>query len=62
MQFQIQTGSQIFTYVITGIQQVEPDAVHVMDNQGRPTATLISCYPYRVNNMRIVVSADRVDV
>lgn len=60
--FQIQTQTRTFTYVITHWELVEPTAVHVMEDQGRPTATLISCYPYRVNNKRIVVFAERIDV
>lgn len=57
-QFQIQTRTQTFTYTVTGWEIVDPSAVEVMDPRGRPTATLISCYPYRVNNKRIVVFAD----
>jgi len=60
-QFQIQTMSKVYTYTITGWEIVEPSAVHVMESRGRPTATLISCYPYQVNNKRIVVFAERSD-
>lgn len=59
-QFQIQTRSGIYTYTIRDKQIVEPDDVHVMESQGIPMATLISCYPYQVNNQRIVIFADRV--
>ena len=59
-QFQIETSSTVFTYTITDIQYVEPNEVSVLENRGGPTATLISCYPYQVNNQRIVVMADRV--
>lgn len=59
--FQVQTQTGVFTYEISGWERVQPTDVHVMDNQGRPTATLISCYPYQVNTERIVVFADRVD-
>jgi sortase A len=61
-QFQIRTETGIHTYTITSWDIFEPDDVHVMDNQGRPTATLISCYPYQVSNRRIVVFAERTDV
>ncbi|MCU0511919.1 MAG: sortase [Anaerolineae bacterium] len=61
MLFEVHTEQKIYTYIITGTSIVDPDDVHVMDDQGRPTATLISCYPYQVNNKRIVVFADRVD-
>jgi sortase A len=55
---QIYTASQIFTYVITGADIVLPTAVSVMDPTEHPSATLISCYPYLVDNKRIVVFAD----
>jgi sortase A len=60
-QFQVQTQTQIFTYQITGWEVVEPTAVHVLESTGDPTATLISCYPYQIDNKRIVVFANRVD-
>ncbi len=60
-QFQVQTESTIYTYNVTGWEVVDPDAVHVMNNGPTPTATLISCYPYQVNNRRIVVYAERVE-
>lgn len=59
-QFQIATSSTVFTYTITDIQYVEPNEVSVLENRGSPTVTLISCWPYQVNNQRIVVIADRV--
>lgn len=58
--FQVQTQTEIYTYEITGWEVVEPTAVHVLDSTDNPTATLISCYPYQVDNMRIVVSANRI--
>lgn len=59
-EFQIQTQTQLFTYVVTELREVEPTDVYVMDERGAATATLISCYPYQVNNKRIVVFADRI--
>lgn len=59
-QFQIQTLSGAQTYVITSIFTTTPDDVSVLASRGRPTATLISCYPYQVNSERIIVYADRV--
>ena len=59
-QFQIATSSTVFTYTISDIEIVEPNDVWVLENRGGPTVTLISCYPYQVNNQRIVVLADRV--
>lgn len=61
-QFELQTQSGIYTYIVRETQIVEPDAVHVMESQGSAMTTLISCYPYQVNTQRIVVIADRVDV
>lgn len=59
-QFQIQTQSGAQTYVITSVFTTTPDDVSVLASRGRPTATLISCYPYQVNSERIIVYADRV--
>lgn len=56
-QFQIQTRTEIFTYTVREWDLYEPNDVHVMDSRGGQTATLISCYPYQVNNKRIVVFA-----
>ncbi len=60
-EFQVQTRTQTFTYRITGSDIVLPTDVHVMNDQGRSTVTLISCYPYQVNDKRYVVFAERVD-
>ncbi len=55
---QIYTASQIYTYVITGSDVVPPTQVSVMDPTAHPSITLISCYPYLVDNKRIAVFAD----
>lgn len=60
-QFTVRTESNVYTYVVTGTDIVEPTAVEVMANQGLPTATLISCYPYGVNTHRYIVFAERLD-
>lgn len=60
-QFQVQTRTQIFTYTVTGSEIVGPNDVHVMDHTDTPTATLISCYPYQVNDKRYIVFAARED-
>ena len=52
------TAGQVYTYVITGTQIVEPTEVSVMDPTAYPSLTLISCYPYLVDTQRIVVKAD----
>lgn len=56
--FQIQTKSQLYNYTVSGWDIYDPTAIEVMDPRGKPTSTLISCYPYQVNDKRIVVFAD----
>jgi sortase A len=51
------TSARQFTYVITGTQIVEPTRVEVMGATPNAAVTLISCYPYLIDNQRIVVSA-----
>jgi len=46
-----------YVYVVTGTQIVGPTQVEVMSPSNDPTLTLISCYPYMVDNKRIVVKA-----
>ena len=53
----IYTPQHSFTYIITDIQIVKPTDVEVMASTPNPTVTLISCYPYMVDNQRIVVQA-----
>jgi sortase A len=51
------TNQRQYTYVITGMQMVEPTAVEVMASTPDARVTLISCHPYLVDIHRIVVSA-----
>ncbi len=51
------TSQRAYTYLITGSKIVEPDQVEVMNPTRDPTITLISCWPYLVDNKRIVVTA-----
>jgi len=51
------TTQQQHVYVITGSQIVLPTQVEVMNPTSDPTLTLITCYPYMVDNKRIVVFA-----
>lgn len=55
------TNIRAYTYIVTGWQVVDPLYVQVMDPTPDPTATLISCYPYLIDNQRIVVSASLQD-
>ena len=49
------TQDRSFTYVVTSIEIVEPTRVDLLDATSENTITLISCYPYLVDNKRIVV-------
>ncbi len=51
------TAQQQFVYIVTGSAIVEPTQVEVMAPTAAPTATLISCYPYLIDNKRIIVFA-----
>lgn len=51
------TQQRQYVYVVDRTALVEPTAVEVMASTGSPTVTLISCYPYLVNDQRIVVFA-----
>lgn len=51
----VYTNQRAYTYVISGSDIVEPTDVEVMAPTPQETVTLISCYPYRVDNQRIVV-------
>ena len=53
----IYTANHAFTYIITDVKIVSPTNVEVMAPTSNPTVTLISCYPYMVDNKRIVVQA-----
>jgi len=53
----LHTNQRAHTYVVVNTEVVEPTHVQVMDQTADPTVTLISCYPYLVDNQRIVVQA-----
>jgi sortase A len=57
----LSTATQDFVYRVTETRIVEPTAVEVMLPTARPTVTLISCYPYMVDNQRIVVFGELAD-
>lgn len=44
-----------YTYVVENTQIVDPTDVWVLEPGNEPLVTLISCWPYRVDNKRIVV-------
>jgi sortase A len=61
----LKTGDQIiiysftrsYTYIVESWTLVEPDQVDVMAPTTYQSVTLISCYPYLVDNKRIIVIA-----
>jgi len=53
----LHTNQRSYTYVIVDTKVVEPTAVEVMAPTSQATTTLISCYPYLKDNLRIVVIA-----
>jgi sortase A len=50
------TSQRAYTYVVTGSKIVEPNQVEVLAPTRDATVTLISCYPYLVDDQRIVVT------
>lgn len=54
----ISTERQSYVYIVNEIQVVAPTDVWVMGQTDYARTTLISCYPYLVNNKRIVIFAD----
>ena len=62
---QLKTGDEIivhaaqraYTYIVTESLVVEPTRVEVMGTTSQAVVTLISCYPYMVDNQRIVIRA-----
>jgi sortase A len=53
----IYTANHAFTYIITEVKIVSPTDVEIMAPTSNPTVTLISCYPYMIDNKRIAVQA-----
>jgi len=55
------TSQQNYTYVVQQSMVVEPTFVEVLSPTQAPVVTLISCYPYLVDNQRIVVIASLLE-
>ncbi|HZW02593.1 MAG TPA: sortase [Anaerolineaceae bacterium] len=49
------TSQRAYVYVVKTSEVVEPTQVEVMAPTADPVVTLISCYPYLVDNKRIVI-------
>jgi sortase A len=56
----VYTATSVYIYRVTSIRILEPTDVSVMNPTERRTITLISCYPYMVDNQRIVVTGELV--
>jgi sortase A len=52
----IYTNQRAYTYVVSSSQAVEPTQVEIMEGTSQPTVTLISCYPYLVDDQRIAIT------
>ncbi len=55
------SARQSYTYAVKRVLVVEPDQVEYLESTGEPITTLISCYPYMVDNKRIIVIAKLID-
>lgn len=55
------SARQSYTYVVQEVLIVEPTQVEYLESNGDAVTTLISCYPYLVDNKRIVVVANLIE-
>ncbi len=55
------SARQSYTYVVQEVLIVEPTQVEYLESKGDAVTTLISCYPYLVDNKRIVVIANLIE-
>ena len=53
----IATSQREYVYLVDQVQVVAPTRVDLMENTREAVVTLISCYPYLVDDQRIVVTA-----
>jgi sortase A len=54
----VHTSSQVYRYLVRATRIVDPTQVEVMEPTDHPVLTLISSYPYLVDDKRIVVIAE----
>ena len=52
----IYTNQRAYTYVVSDNKVLEPTQVDIMDDTSQATVTLISCYPYLVDDQRIAIT------
>lgn len=57
----VYSGTESFEYTVRDTRIVEPDDVSVLQATQGPTLTLVSCYPYLIDTLRIVVIAELAD-
>ena len=50
-----------YTYVVEDVLIVEPHQVEFLESTDESVATLISCYPYRIDKQRIIVIANLIE-
>ncbi|HDN04755.1 MAG TPA: class D sortase [Chloroflexi bacterium] len=55
------SARQSYTYVVHEVLIVEPTQVEYLESSDEAVTTLISCYPYLVDNKRIVVVANLIE-
>ena len=55
------SARQSYTYAVQEVLIVEPTQVEYLESRGEAITTLISCYPYLVDNKRIVVIANLIE-
>lgn len=53
----VYTNERSYTYLVADRKVVEPTSVEVLNPTKQATITLISCYPYMVDDQRIVITA-----
>lgn len=53
----LHTQQRVYTYIVINKEIVEPTQVEFLDATAKPVTTLISCYPYLVDDQRIVIQA-----
>jgi sortase A len=55
------SARQSYTYAVQDVLIVEPSQVEYLEASEEPIVTLISCYPYLVDNKRIIVIANLIE-
>ncbi|MGW8226085.1 MAG: sortase [Anaerolineales bacterium] len=53
----IYTNQRAYTYLVSESEIVEPTQVELMESTSQPTLTLVSCYPYLVDDKRIAITS-----